>query len=144
MQQEPCKIVLQVNYMQASCKILQETCTIMQGLSVWVNYKLIIGCQCRQEMGKIPNFTDSERFKTPKTDFLLKFYKDSFISLDSKFVDLQNTEERATLMLSAIRHFAKIALFIETTPHPGSSTEHAYHIVSFPDHIFRARRDHSP
>ena len=27
-------------------------------------------------MGKIPNFTDSERFKTPKTDCLLKFYKD--------------------------------------------------------------------
>ena len=25
-------------------------------------------------MGKVPNFTDNERFKTPKTDFLLKFY----------------------------------------------------------------------
>ena len=49
-------------------------------------------------MGKIPNFTDSERFKTPKTDFLLNFTKTkSFISLDSRFVDLQNTEERATL-----------------------------------------------
>ena len=24
--------------------------------------------ECRQEMGKIPNFTDSERLKTPKTD----------------------------------------------------------------------------
>ena len=34
-----------------------------------------IGCQCRQEM-KIPNFTDSERFETPKTDCMLKFYKD--------------------------------------------------------------------
>ena len=30
----------------------------------------------RQEMGKIPNFTDSERFETPKTDCMLKFYKD--------------------------------------------------------------------
>ena len=40
------------------------------------NYKLIIGCQCRQEMGKIPNFTDSERFETHNTDCMLKFYKD--------------------------------------------------------------------
>ena len=38
-------------------------------------YKSTIGCQCRQEMGEIPNFTDSERFKTPKTDFLLKFLR---------------------------------------------------------------------
>ena len=26
--------------------------------------------------GEIPNFTNSERFKTPKMDFLLKVYKD--------------------------------------------------------------------
>ena len=37
------------------------------------DYKLIIGCQGRQEMGKIPIFTDSERLK---------------VSLDSRFVDL--------------------------------------------------------
>ena len=42
-----------------------------------LNYKQIIGCQCRQETGKIPNFTDSERFRTPKTDILLKFYGDN-------------------------------------------------------------------
>ena len=46
-------------------------------------------------MGKIPNFTDSERFKAPKMDFFTK--TKSFISLDSRFVDLKNTEERATL-----------------------------------------------
>ena len=28
------------------------------------------------ENGKIPNFTESERFKTPKTDCVLKVYKD--------------------------------------------------------------------
>ena len=27
-------------------------------------------------MGKIPNFTDSERLKTPKTNRALKVYKD--------------------------------------------------------------------
>jgi len=57
-----------------------------------LNYKLIIGWQCRQEMGKIPNFTDSEWLKTlrtidirvqyvdsniyVKTDCVLKIYKD--------------------------------------------------------------------
>ena len=41
-----------------------------------LNHKLIIGCQCRQEMGKIPNFTDSERMKVPKTDCALKVFKD--------------------------------------------------------------------
>ena len=44
-----------------------------------LNYKLIIGCQCRQEMGKIPNFTDSERLKTPKMVCALKVYKDKDI-----------------------------------------------------------------
>ena len=29
-----------------------------------------------QEMGKIPNFTESERLKTPKTDCVQKVYKD--------------------------------------------------------------------
>ena len=38
--------------------------------------KLIIGWQCRQEMVKIPSFTDIERLKTPKTDCVLKVYKD--------------------------------------------------------------------
>ena len=41
-----------------------------------LNYKLIIGCQCRQEMGEISNFTDSERFKTFKMDCLLKVYNE--------------------------------------------------------------------
>ena len=31
-------------------------------------------------MGKIPNFTDSELFETPKTDCVLKFYKDEGLS----------------------------------------------------------------
>ena len=30
----------------------------------------------RQEMGKIPKFTDCEQLKTPKTDCVLKVYKD--------------------------------------------------------------------
>ena len=65
-----------------------------------LNYKLIIGWQCRQEMGE--NFMDSERLKTPKMDCVLKVYtktKNS-ISLDSRFVDLENTGDRATLMFS--------------------------------------------
>ena len=41
-----------------------------------LNYKLIIGWQCRQEMGKIPNFTAGERLKTLKMDCVLKVYKD--------------------------------------------------------------------
>ena len=62
-----------------------------------LNYKLIIGCQCLQEMAKIPNFMDSERL-TPKTECALKVYKDkNSISLDSRFVDLENTGECATL-----------------------------------------------
>ena len=35
------------------------------------NYRCIIGCQCRQEAGKIPNYMDREQLKTPKTDYLL-------------------------------------------------------------------------
>ena len=31
----------------------------------------VIGCQCRQETGKIPNHTDSERLKIPKTDYII-------------------------------------------------------------------------
>jgi len=41
-----------------------------------LKYKLIIGWQCRQEMVEIPSFTDSEWLKTPKTDCVLKVYKD--------------------------------------------------------------------
>ena len=49
------------------------------------------------------NFTDSEQLKTPKTDCALKGYKDKeFYSLDSRFVDLENTEERATLMACCV------------------------------------------
>ena len=63
-------------------------------------------------MGKIPNLTDSERFKTPKMDFLLKSYKDnSFISLDSRFVDLKTTEERATLNISSFSNFVLLGDF---------------------------------
>ena len=52
-------------------------------------------------MGEIPNFTDSERLKTPKTDCVLKFTKTkNSISLDSRFVDLANTGFPATLRLS--------------------------------------------
>ena len=52
-------------------------------------------------MGKIPNFTDSERLKTLKTNCVLKVYKDKefyqLAKLDSRFVNLESTEERATL-----------------------------------------------
>ena len=42
--------------------------------------------------GKIPNFTNSERLKTPKTDCVLKVYKDKkFHSLDFRVVDLENS-----------------------------------------------------
>ena len=52
-------------------------------------------------MGKIPNFTDSEWMKTPKTDCALKVYKDKefYHGLDSSFVDLENTGFPATLTL---------------------------------------------
>ena len=53
-------------------------------------------------MGKIPSFTDSE-WLTSKTDCVLKVYKDKeFISLDSRFVDLENTGERATLFFISL------------------------------------------
>ena len=45
------------------------------------------------------------------------------------------------LMLSAIRHFARIVLFIELL----CSAEHvfrAYRVVSFPDHIFHTHQGH--
>ena len=42
--------------------------------------------------GKIPNFTDSEKLKTPKTDCVQRQ-----ISLDSRFVDLESTGFSATL-----------------------------------------------
>ena len=50
-------------------------------------------------MGKIPNFTDRERFETPKTDCALKIFNKTkkTINLDSRFVDLENTGYRATL-----------------------------------------------
>ena len=53
--------------------------------------------------GEIPNFTDSEQLKTPKTDCALKVYKDKeFYSLDSRFVGLENTGERATVMACCV------------------------------------------
>ena len=47
--------------------------------------------------GKGPNFTDSERFETPKMDCAIKFKTKNSISSDSRFVDLKSTGERATL-----------------------------------------------
>ena len=48
-------------------------------------------------------FTDSEQLKTPKMDCVLKVYKDKeFYSLDSRFVDLENTGEHATLMACCV------------------------------------------
>ena len=37
----------------------------------YLNYKHIIGCQCRQKTEKISKYTDNERVKIPKTDYLL-------------------------------------------------------------------------
>ena len=49
-------------------------------------------------MGKIPNFTDSEWMKTPKMDCALTVYQDKeFYQFGSRFVDLENTGQRATL-----------------------------------------------
>ena len=49
--------------------------------------------------GEIPNFMDGERLKIPKTDCVLKVYKDKeFYQLDSRFVDHQNTGFPATLI----------------------------------------------
>ena len=50
-------------------------------------------------MGKIPNFTDSERLKTPKMDCVLKVHKDKeFYQLGLQVFDLENTGECATFM----------------------------------------------
>ena len=60
-------------------QFINGKCLALYSLSVLplrLNYKLTIGWQCQQEMGKIPNFTDSEWLKTPKTDCVLKVYKD--------------------------------------------------------------------
>ena len=54
-------------------KVLTTTWRVSPGHILINIYKLIIGCQCRQEMG---NFTDSEQLKIPKTDCALKVYKD--------------------------------------------------------------------
>ena len=48
--------------------------------------------------GSWKNFTDSERMKAPKTGCLLKFKKaKTSISLDSRFIDLENAGFSATL-----------------------------------------------
>ena len=50
-------------------------------------------------MGKIPNFTDSERFETPKTDCMLKFLqRQRILSAWIPGLLTLNTEERATLI----------------------------------------------
>ena len=51
------------------------------------------------ESWKISNFMDSEQMKIPKTDCLLKFNKaKNSISLDSRFIDPENTGFCATLI----------------------------------------------
>ena len=52
------------------------------------------------EMGKNPNFTDSEWLKNPKMDSALRVYKEkahNSISLDSRFVNIKSTGFPATL-----------------------------------------------
>ena len=44
------------------------------------------------------NFTDSERFETPKMNCMLKLYKDKEFYQLYRFVDFENTGERGTLM----------------------------------------------
>ena len=62
------------------------------GLARRINYKLIIGWQCRQEMGKIPKYTDSEQLMTPKTDYLLSDYEgEESISMDFQVCQPQKT-----------------------------------------------------
>ena len=57
---------------------------------------------------EIPNFTDSERLKTPKMNCVLKFTKTkNSISLDSRFVDLENTGEHAALKHTYLKHHLK-------------------------------------
>ena len=52
-------------------------------------------------MGKIPNFADSGRLNTPKTDCVLKVYKDKeFYQLG---LQVLNSEKRATLSWVYIR-----------------------------------------
>ena len=64
-------------------------------------------------MGKISNFTDSEQMKTPKTDFRYKFNKTKkSISLDSRFVDFENTGLCATLNGSSIRGVGVFSMII--------------------------------
>ena len=46
-------------------------------------------------MGEILNFTDSERFQAPKTDWVLKVYQGK--EFYSRFVDLENSGLPATL-----------------------------------------------
>ena len=54
-------------------------------------------------MGNISNFTDSEQLKTLKMECVLKVYIDNEIyQLGLQVVDLENTEERATLILKGV------------------------------------------
>ena len=53
--------------------------------------------------GKIPNFTEREWFKTPKTDCALNVYQGKeFYHLDSRFVDLENSGLPATLSRATV------------------------------------------
>ena len=70
-------LVPPVNSTCTTCDLRWHTPLNFQGqLPLRLNYKLTIGWQCQQEMGEIPNFTDSEWLKTPKTVCVLKVYKD--------------------------------------------------------------------
>ena len=55
-------------------------------------------------MGKITNFTDSERFETHKTDCVLKFYKDKESYHLGFQVDIENTGESALGLALWKRH----------------------------------------
>ena len=65
--------------------------------------------------GEIPNFTDSEWLKTPKTDCALKVDKNKEFYQHSRFVDLENTGERVTLsryLLSVNFHYSGINAYL--------------------------------
>ena len=87
-------------YSLSTCGVISQSKLIFKVPTTtwWVppGHILIIGCQCQQEAGEIPIFTDSEQMKTPKTDCKFNKTKKS-VSLDTRFVDLENTGLHPTL-----------------------------------------------
>ena len=75
-------------------------------------------------MGKIPNFTDSEQLKTPKTDCALK---EKSISLDFRFVDLGFSATLSTFCLSASEQWLKILRIVQKV----SNTRNVFDILLF-------------